>query len=433
MLSQYLKYFFILVPNFPAFIPVPGAIVNFWILFLVFKTKFHKLHLFILILLCIWTLGSTLIYQHLSLKYAGILFLPLLLLMCFDQSISVYLRVIKFIFIFMFFLGICSLLGFDFLNIFLKQLFGDRAGLSVAAEGIRGVGLIYPEPSHAAPILILIFHHIFTKNTYFCRGYNQIILFSMIIFLFYILRSGSLSLYLSVYLVSSFAFLDKSLYKKLTLFVFVGLIIFIGYVLFREARFFRVFETLITLIVSGELSLEKTALISSGRFISNYVWIKSGLLNYIGLGLEFTVQDFISHSENLGVNYEVIGAFQRTGLEQLPVLPRSWLAVVVGAFGYIGVCILVIIFYLYWRILKKNNLKVGRNEKPLLVFAMFYLLVVGFPGNPIPWLTILLCGGVRKSSQRKGLKPAAASPHCGRSGGPRYPERHVSDRLVFDT
>lgn len=404
MKNSFLKSFSIFIPNFPGFIPVPGAIINFWILFLILKAKLQRSTVLSLIFLCILSLVYGLIFQDFSVKYLIILCLPVLLLMCVDQSLEIYLKVLKFIFLLLIALGICSLLGINFLDVGIKFFFGYSSGLSGAGGGIRGVGLLYPEPSHAAPLLILIFHYILTNDKRFCGGTRPIILFISVFFLFYICRSGSLSLYLLVYMICFFIFLKKSFLKKLSMLVSAVAIVFVGYVMFPDSRFFQVFETAVGLVVNGSISIEKTALIASGRFIANYVWIISGLKNYFGSGLSFSVQEFIVHSRNLGVNYEVIGAFQRRGLEGLPVLPRSWLAVVVGAFGFIGIFITAAVFYLFETERKKNKIQVGASQKPLLCFALFYILVVGFPGNPIPWLIILLCGYTTGSSRINGAK-----------------------------
>ena len=216
-----------------------------------------------------------------------------------------------------------------------------------------------------------------------------------IIFLFYILRSGSLALYLAVYLAAFFVFYDKGAFKKISIFLCVFVVTWIGYMLFPGARFFRVFEIVINLFLNGQISIEKTALFASGRFISNYVWIVSGIKSFFGLGLAFSVQDFIFHSHDLGVDYKVIGAYSRRGLEGLPVLPRSWFAVVVGAFCVFGFFITAFVLFLFVRMLKINGLKIRLNDKPLLIFALFYLFFVGFPGNAIPWFVILLCGSKR--------------------------------------
>ena len=400
--NSVLKSFSIFVPNFPGFLPIPGAIVNFWILFIILKTKFTISKLLFLIFICILSLVYGLIFQEVSFKYLMIMCLPIFLLICVKQSTEIYIKVLKFIFVFLVILGICSLLGLHFFDAGIKFLFGSSSGLSGAGGGSRGVGLIYPEPSHAAPVLILFFHYILTNDQRFCAGYPRVLLFVSVLFLFYIFRSGSLSLYLLVYLICFFILLKKTILKKFIMLMFACLIVVIGYILFPESRFFQVFETLIGLIVTGSFSIEKTALIASGRFIANYVWITSGLINYLGLGLNFSVQDFIIYSDKLGVNYEVIGAFQRRGLDGLPVLPRSWFAVAVGAFGFIGIVITAAVFYLFETERKKNKIQSGASQKPLLYFALFYILVVGFPGNPIPWLIILLCGYPTGSSRTNG-------------------------------
>jgi hypothetical protein len=389
---SYLKIMSVLVPNFPGFLPVPGSIINFWLLFTFVRTKIKVSVLLSLFSLCILAFASSIYHQIFSLKYFIILCLPLLLIICVRSAIPNSVLILRLIFNSLVFLSLASVLNFDFLDIFLKPLFGKSAGISGAGGGIRGIGLIYPEPSHAAPVLILMLHFILINSRAFLRNSNQITLLSLLFFLFYIFRSGSLALYFAVYMSVFLIFYKTHLGKKLFTLFFVGFIVLVGYLLVPEARFFQVFIKLSDLIRSGTLSIEKTALLASGRFIANYVWIVSGLQSIFGLGFDFNVPSFIIYSDSLQVNYKLIGAFDRRGLEGLPVLPRSWLAVTVGAFGYLGILITVFVLYLYSSEIKKSVLGVAPNSIPLIAFAAFYILVVGFPGNPIPWLAFLMAG-----------------------------------------
>ncbi len=394
-----------LIPNFPSFVPVAGEIVNFWIILSPLRVRRIRLDwIFALYVVGLLTFAISISTWTFSAKYVVIVFLPILVFITFSKMERTVLALIWPLLLGFIIMSFFHLFSFEEMDFLIRPMFGESAGLFGAGGGVRGVGLLYPEPSHAA-LLTVLFWSLYFEHRFRNRILNSV-LFLGVVLVTYVTRSGSSALYLVVFFVL-FALFDAK-YKSS---IVVGSVLFVvafgsGLVFFPDLRFFAVFVKLFELLRSGALTIESTALISSGRFIANYVWFISGLKSILGFGFDIEVSKFIYLANEMGVDYRVIGAFERYGVEGLPVLPRSFLVTAVAVYGVLGFFVLggYIFLFLRHRIIK---------SWAILGVAFFYLFVVGFPGNPIPWIMILLATVPRPRVDKFSNNNAQSGTACG--------------------
>lgn len=374
-----------LLPNFPGFIP-GGDNKGMYLpllLFFFLKMKAPKIIYYIIFsnifIICLYAVNSF------SLKYFLILISPALifsyLYTCrkkndrfFDVSfwLILILSVVSFL---------MSFFGSSSINMVSEYLFGG----AIYNQGVRGTALIFSEPSHAAPFLIIFLH--FCLN--YLVGYEKMLGVLLFGIFFYATGSGSLFLYLCIYCFLRFKVQGIFILSFLLLF-FSSHIVLYSIAEFLPGRVQQIIETIVNLqFVDITQFVEQTASIASGRFISIYVWIY-GLLSFpFGSGLSIGIFDAIERAYSLNIDLRVIGAYERFGVDRLPIMPRSFLSASIGTMGVFGIVIFGGYTYLY---LRYFLFEAGRKvyDSGLFFVAFFYLIVIGFPGNPFPWLAIYL-------------------------------------------
>jgi len=359
-----------LVPNFPGFF-AGGDIKPFWMLMSMAVIYFFPKKDFFKYFILIAILAIPFIFVSFSIKYLIVIFIP-----CFVfYSLPVFTQLktsLKILSVCIFVIGFMSILGITFLNPLFYFIFGEGSGVNIN-ETARGSGLISTEPSHIAPLLVLMA----ASLRYLSFGKSFLIIIAGLFVGIFTTGSGSLLLYLGTYgvilILTTFNFRIITL---ASLFCFVILLIGL------PERFMQIINNIIGLSSAG-FSLEWTARVASGRFIANYIWFTSILDYPLGLGFGLDKDWAIERMFQLGINPNIMGAFGQYGLDGLPIMPRSFLAGVAGISGYIGI-IAIIIFLMYFTF--KNKI----TDLPLFGVGLIYLLLVGFVGSPYGWIFLML-------------------------------------------
>lgn len=364
----------ILLPNVPGFLPFGGDIKNTWLLFVPFlferrvSAQFAYIFLFMLLLVLVWGMAF-----GFSLKYVVVLFIPLMVKALMSK---VLFKREDFMFIVyaLFVSVLLAMFGVTIFNSVFDFVFGNGSGVNPLPV-YRGHALISTEPSHIAPLIILLVHF----SRYYVHGYKRLFVYVVVLLSALITGSGSLLLYFLVYM-STFLFAKK--YRKYAVYMLIAFVsaVLLGFLPERMSGIISVFYDIVS---SGSLTVESTAKFASGRFISNYVWLHSVASYPFGFGFQVGVKDFLDMASILNVNYKVISAYSVVGVEGLPVMPRSFLALCVAVFGFFG----FIVFFLYLYYFLNNRMIV---DYPLFVIGLFYLVVVGFVGSPFGWVAVYL-------------------------------------------
>lgn len=369
---------FFIFPNFPGFIPVGGDLKNLWMVFLL-KKRFQKVRW--TTILCVWIVlllfCSTALISF-SFKYLLIVLMPFFVKFFLMGNATITRSIMLAAYICIIFAPLAALRSSIFDAVF-EVIFGSGSGLGGAVN--RGVSFYANEPSHMS-LYIFVFIAMAAKVNLI----RKIALYSASAIILVLAPSGSLFLYFSFYLF--ILALTKLVYLRITSFLYLIPVIF-GLYLFLQAgyfpqRIYGILDTLFVLVINIEaFTIESTARLASGRFIANYLWITDLQNHVFGHGFGLVLEDIIAWGSELGISFQSIGAYTVRGMEGLPIMPRSYLACIVAIFGIFGFLYLFIVYYIFFRGRQVNNY-------PLLGIALFYLIVVGLPGNPLPWMILFL-------------------------------------------
>jgi len=376
-LLEFFAIFFLVFANVPGFSP-GGDIKNTWLLvvpvfwFLYKRSVGERLWLYGAILIASsWALVSF------SFKYILIFFLPLFIIVL-APSVSAYRYIVWIVCILTYFFTLLFLFEFSGFNFIFELIFGTGSGVS--STGYRGQSLFATEPSHLAPFLILLLDYSIRN----AKGLARLLFLFAFLLGFIIGSSGSVFLYMAVYLsVLLISYLKLSSRHALN----IAAVLIIMYIVFSSnmlpERLMNLSRAVLDSSGPSIESIESTARFASGRFISNYIWIGSAFVEPFGHGFDLNKLQAVSLANHYGVDLRVIGAYSRTGLYDLPIMPRSYLSFLTGVFGVLGFLFFILIVYLY---------KISRKivNPPLFAVGLFYLLVVGFAGSPFPWLAFLI-------------------------------------------
>ena len=189
-----------LLPNFPGMIPGgdnKGIYLPFLLLYFCNLKAPRSLFFTLLSILFVITFFAV---NSFSFKYFIIMILPLFIFSflfdCQKRNVEFFDASFWLILLLSVFSFLISLTGLSSINLISEYLFGG----AVIDQGVRGTSLVFSEPSHAAPFLIIFLHFCFN----YLVGHQKVLGFSLFIMLFYATGSGSLFLYLLVYLLARF-------------------------------------------------------------------------------------------------------------------------------------------------------------------------------------------------------------------------------------
>jgi hypothetical protein len=374
-----MRNIFFIFPNIPGFLPIGGDLKNIWMIFLVTKNisriRFSTIYI-IGVLSFLFLLSSI---NSFSLKYVLIAFMPFLVkfFLTRNYSIEKYILSAAYICILLSPLAVFQISSLDAI---FELFFGTGSGFSGSTG--RGVAYYANEPSHMS-LYLLLFLSLAPRVSF----QRQIILFLSSALIIAFASSGSLFLYLVFYMFLFGVFKLWNLRLRSLLFL-IPLIFFLYYAVtagYFPQRIYGILSSLSDLISNlDNFTIESTARLASGRFIANYLWLTDLQNHPFGQGFGLDRSDIVDWGLELGISFQSIGAFHVRGLEGLPIMPRSYVVSIFSIFGIFGVLFLLIVFFVFLHDKKITNY-------PMFGTAIFYLLVVGLPGNPLPWLIINLC------------------------------------------
>jgi hypothetical protein len=358
----------ILVPNFPGFI-YGGDIKAFWMIMSMMVIWLYPQKNFFIYMLLMGIISIPFLFLSFSVKYFLVVFIPFFVF----YSLPAFFQLktgLKILSIAIIATGLLSILGITALNPLFYFIFGEGSGVN-ATDNIRGSGLISTEPSHIAPLLVLMF----ASLRYLSFGKSFLIIMIGGLVGTFTTGSGSLLLYMGVY---GFILLSKIYNFRVVILIslMISFTLYIG----LPGRFLQIINNVVGLSNSG-FSLEWTARVASGRFIANYIWLTSIFDNPFGFGFGLEKEWATNRMFELGINPYIMGAYGQYGL--LPIMPRSFLAGLAAISGYIGL-IGMIVFLIYF--IFKNKI----TDLPLFAVGLVYLLVVGFVGSPYGWIFLML-------------------------------------------
>lgn len=358
----------ILVPNFPGFL-FGGDIKAFWILMCMFVIWFNPNKNFFIYTLMVSILAIPFLLMSFSFKYLIVIFIPFFVFYAFPvfTQLKTGLKILS---ICIFIVGCMAILGITAFNPIFYFIFGEGSGVNTT-NNIRGSGLISTEPSHIAPLLVLMF----ASLRYLSFGKTFIIIIIGAFIGAFATGSGSLLLYMGIYSV----ILLGTVYNFRVIILATIFLIVITY-FGLPGRFLQIINNIFGLSSTG-LSLEWTARVASGRFIANYIWL-TGIFDYpFGHGFGLQKEWAISRMFELGINPNVMGAYGQYGL--LPIMPRSYISGLAAISGFVGIISMIffMIYYIY-----KNKI----TDLPLFGVALTYLFFVGFVGSPYGWIFLIL-------------------------------------------
>lgn len=266
----------------------------------------------------------------------------------------------------------------------LQTFFASRS--SIHPVGGRGVGIFFPEPSHAAPYLILVFalaHFFYSKNLYSKRQSKGLI----VSFIFCVLANSSktIIIFSLVYMFSYIVYSRKLRYLVLSIFgIFLGGV----YLVFSEAAALTAFQSAYELYLEGGLTLDSTSQFASARFMAAYIYSVIPFYHPLGLGFSGHVENFVGLASRLNIDYSTVYAFKEFGLDRVPFNPRSYFYSLYYSLGILGY-IIAGVFVLY--VLRILALLESAALRSLVVVSAIQILFMGIPSLNAPWIMLSAC------------------------------------------
>lgn|GEM_PF-3971195 len=267
---------------------------------------------------------------------------------------------------------------------FLRILFADRS--TVLPDGARGVGIFYPEPSHAAPYIVLLFSIAFMKiQARHVSRKEAVLLF--LCFVVVLVANKSKTLLLMVLMQFSLYVVLK---RQLSMY-FLVVALFVAFCAFLyfspDSPLGIAFRVAASLYSSGELTLDNTAQFASARFMAVYVYSVMPLHEPLGMGFTNHIYSFVDVANKLGVDYTLVYAFQEFGMERVPFNPRSYFNSVYYSLGVLG--------YVFALLFSLHVLGECRKESDAFLRAsrlvgLFLILFMGLPVLTAPWMMLAI-------------------------------------------
>ena len=260
----------------------------------------------------------------------------------------------------------------SFLDPFIKILI-PRGNADSLAFFNRGVTLLSSEPSRASYEFLFIYvayRTIFLdRKNYF--GFDCFIT----MFILFIIKSATGLVLLFVFFI---------IFYRLKFIVSAFLLAVVA-TPFLEQLSGRSFELIMVLLTSNSLeSIYQVMLNLSGfRLISIMASIQYGFHEFFGGGIGNWELSSLQALNLTGYNPQEISYFQDISDGQwVSLRPTSYFAALMLDTGIFGT--FIIAYYLY--IVLRKFFKIDTNSKAIILLFLFYLIMVGSVGNPVPFI-----------------------------------------------
>ena len=375
--------------------------------------------------------------------------LPLFILLVFKDDIS-YVAEKTFLGVVLinFFIGIIQLLGgFGFLNNILALIISRGTGSS-SLDGLRGITLLTPEPSHAGRTLGLILCTAFFLHA--LRRISKIKLGAIILALIILLianKSGTgfilFSIFLCSYSLSQFIlkqdkkFNLKSKFSTAFLFkiiisMLLGVLVMLTLWFSIDALYIRFPIRFLQILLRIKNSFNNfynfnlyhfLALVAGKRYLTVAIGYFSLFQNYgLGHGLSSYLIDFTKLSQFAGVDFQSITTlplFERTATA---LKPDSYGASIAQDTGIVGLILLLTLLISVWKSVRLPNVmdlppSYLRHTQSVCVaifaVALYMILLNTSTSLPFPWLLLSYVYCLRQiltSGQIKAVRTGSSVP-----------------------
>jgi len=269
-------------------------------------------------------------------------------------------------------------------------------------ETMRGISLVYPEPSNAAPYIVLAFMLYYFFYRLEKVSFTEI--FAVIIFSILQIfwnKSGTVGVLAFLFLIifSSIKLFNLFKHKKVfQIFCLVIICLLVVIALSRmisvyqdKVRFVKLLSTLIEIFSSNEkiVSIENVYIFGSTRLISVYVGYMSVFLSILGLGLSASKYHFLNLCDFLQINPMDFIRFQEKGLINLKA--HSYVSELTIDTGLIMLTVHILLaVYIIKRSLEIRHIDYLLAAIPLL--GMIQIYFDSLITLPAPWIMLSFCG-----------------------------------------
>tara|TARA_Y100000768_G_scaffold387224_1_gene377791 strand:+ start:2902 stop:4113 length:1212 start_codon:yes stop_codon:yes gene_type:complete len=313
--------------------------------------------------------------------YANILFASQYILSLDKKQIFRLARIGKFIFFFLVFLGFAQLIGFQAIDSFIKLLIPRGSGFSLLESG-RGVTLLSTEPARAGIELTLIYciYRLTLLKNHTFHVFDVL----LIIFQIAVIKSTS-----SVFF--SFIFIGF-MYLNLRGLLILPLIIAVGFYFLSFFEGNRASDLVLAIAELDDLSAITFFIVneSGNRLLGLYSFFKFGFYHPFGGGLGLWPETSMQAVVESGFDYTSIRFFDVVSDGRLsPFRGPGLISNLMLDIGIIGTSFVSLAFI---KIIKplKNFLRQEKFGYVAILIFLVKIFVFGSPGNPIPFLMLLI-------------------------------------------
>jgi hypothetical protein len=313
--------------------------------------------------------------------YLNPIFAYLAIMCCHKKELFILCKIVGKILLFFIFIGILQSVG---IIKFLQPVFSfliPRASTEALDIGGRGVTIFSSEPSRAS--YEIIFLYITWRYLQQKKAINKLFFdFFITLFILFILKASTGLMILIVFLLSEYRLK----------FVLSGLIVISVSLPLLMNTNSRAIYVMIK-IFSG-LSISNIfgyILSASGfRLVSIIAAYRYGILHPLGGGIGLWQISSVKALCETGIDSDSLYYFNKFG-GFVPVRPTSYLSSMALDMGWMAI---IIVFYLIKPLFKLISFDNALFS--LIITFLFYIVVIGATGNPIPWICTAICYRVYK-------------------------------------